>query len=170
MLGTAAVSFVGAASQWVIMVLLGLPYALPVFILSFLLCFIPYFGGYISTGIAFLITVHYGTPFEIVFMFAWTMVFNIVQGNVLAPIVYGRTVHIHPAIVLLAVPAGAAVAGVAGMFLAVPVAGVIAGTWRSVLKVVGDRISSGESAVSQPAATGQAPPAATLDAEALAPG
>ena len=170
MLGTAAVSFVGAASQALIMILLGLPFVLPVFILSFLLCFIPYFGGYISTGIAFLITVHYGTPLEIVFMFAWTMVFNIIQGNVLAPIVYGRTVHIHPAIVLLAVPAGAAVAGVAGMFLAVPVAGVIAGTWRPLLKVIGDRMSSGESAVSQPAATDKAPPAATLDAEALAPG
>ena len=174
MLGTAAVSFVGAASQWLIMVLLGLPYALPVFILSFLLCFIPYFGGYISTGIAFLITVHYGTPFEIAFMFAWTMVFNIVQGNVLAPVVYGRTVHIHPAIVLLAVPAGAAVAGVAGMFLAVPVAGVIAGTWRPLLKVIGDRISSGKSAVSQPAPpeTAARPPTPAIGAEgeALAPG
>ena len=50
------------------------------------------------------------------------------------------------------------------------VAGVIAGTWRPLLKVIGDRMSSGESAVSQPAATDKAPPAATLDAEALAPG
>ena len=139
------------------------------FILSFLLCFIPYFGGYISTGIAFLITVQYGTPFEIVFMFAWTMVFNIVQGNVLAPIVYGRTVHIHPAIVLLAVPAGAAVAGVAGMFLAVPVAGVIAGTWRSVLAVLGGQLSSGNKSVSTAEAEDPVPPPAAIDGEALAP-
>ena len=170
MLGTAAISFVGAASQWLIMVLLGLPYALPVFVLSFILCFIPYFGGYISTGIAFLITVQYGTPLAIAFMFAWTMVFNIVQGNVLAPVVYGRTVHIHPAIVLLAVPAGAAVAGVAGMFLAVPVAGVIAGTWRSVLKVIGDRISSGESAVSHAIDDEPVPAPTAIEGEALAPG
>jgi len=144
MLGTAAVSFVGAASQWLIMVLLGLPYALPVFVLSFLLCFIPYLGGYLTTGMAFLITIQYGTPFEIVLMFTWTMVFNIVQGNVLGPIVMGKTVHIHPAIVLLAVPAGSAVAGIAGMFLAVPAAGVVAATWRSVLKVVGNRADDSE--------------------------
>ena len=50
-------------------------------------------------------------------MFTWTMVFNIVQGNVIAPVVYARTVHIHPAVVLMAIPAGAAIAGIAGMFI-----------------------------------------------------
>ena len=111
MLGTAAISFVGAASQALIMVLLGLPHVLPVFVLSFFLCFIPYIGGYISTGIAFFITLAVGSPLAIIIMFTWTMVFNIVQGNVIAPIVYGKTVHIHPAIVLLAIPAGGAVGG-----------------------------------------------------------
>jgi hypothetical protein len=51
--------------------------------------------------------------------------------------VYGKAVSIHPAIVLLAIPAGAAVAGIAGMFLAVPVIGVVATTWRTVLRVFG---------------------------------
>ncbi len=66
MIGTAAISFVGAASQFVIMVVLGIPLALPVAVLSFILCFIPYIGGFISTGIAFLLTVaagsHTGRP------------------------------------------------------------------------------------------------------------
>ena len=44
------------------MVVLGIPLALPVFVLSFFLCFIPYIGGFISTGIAFLITIAFGTP------------------------------------------------------------------------------------------------------------
>jgi hypothetical protein len=39
--------------------------------------------------------------------------------------------------VLLAIPAGAAVAGMAGMFLAVPVLGIISTTWRTVLRVFG---------------------------------
>ena len=60
--GTAAISFVGSASQFVIMVILGIPLALPVFVLSFFLCFIPYIGGFISTGIALLLTVAFGTP------------------------------------------------------------------------------------------------------------
>jgi predicted PurR-regulated permease PerM len=129
-IGTAAISFVGAGSQFIIMVLLGLPLALPVFVLSFFLCFIPYIGSFVSTGIAFLIAVSAGSAADVVIMAVWTIVFNIVQGNIVSPLVYGRTVHLHPAIVLVAIPAGAAVAGVLGMFLVVPVLGVIAATWR----------------------------------------
>jgi len=107
MLGTAALSLVGATSQLAIMVILGLPHALPVFVLSFFLGFIPYIGGYISTGIAFLIAVSVGSPATIILMFTWTMVFNIIHGSILAPLVYGKAVSIHPAVVLLAIPAGA---------------------------------------------------------------
>ena len=139
MLGTAAISAVGAISQYVIMVLFGLPFAFPIAILSFILGFIPYYGGFITTGIAFLVAVGYGTPTQIALMFVWTIVFNLVQGNIVTPLVYRRAVNLHPAVVLLAIPAGGAVAGVAGMFLAVPILAVIAATWRTVLYVLGDR-------------------------------
>ena len=66
-------------------------------------------------------------------MAIYTLVFNIVQGNFVAPQVYGKTVSLHPAIVLLAIPAGGAVAGIIGMFLVVPFLGVVATTWRLVL-------------------------------------
>jgi predicted PurR-regulated permease PerM len=72
-------------------------------------------------------------------MAVWTIVFNIVQGNIVSPLVYGRTVHLHPAIVLVAIPAGAAVAGIVGMFIVVPALGVVAVSWRSVLGVMGSR-------------------------------
>ena len=139
MVGTGAISFVGAASQFVIMVVLGIPLALPVFVLSFFLCFIPYIGGFISTGIAFLITVAVGSPVDIAVMIVWTLVFNIVTGNIVTPLVYGRMVHLHPAIVLVAIPGGAAIAGIMGMFIVVPVMAVVASTWRTVLSVIGTR-------------------------------
>jgi predicted PurR-regulated permease PerM len=141
MFGTAVISLVGAASQLVIMVVLGIPLALPVFVLSFFLCFIPYIGGFVSTGIAFLLTVAFGSPVDILIMGIWTIVFNIVTGNIVAPVVYGRTVHIHPAIVLLAIPAGAAIAGMLGMFIVVPALGVVAATWRTVLAIMGTDVS-----------------------------
>jgi predicted PurR-regulated permease PerM len=72
-------------------------------------------------------------------MLVWTVIFNIVQGSIIAPLVYGKAVSLHPAIVLLAIPAGGEVAGVVGMFLAVPLLGLIAASWRSVLQVLGDR-------------------------------
>ena len=137
MIGTGAISFVGAASQLVIMLVLGIPLALPVFVLSFFLCFIPYIGGFVSTGIALLITVAVGSPFDVGVMIVWTLVFNIVTGNIVTPLVYGRMVHLHPAVVLVAIPGGAAVAGMLGMFIVVPVMAVVASTWRTVLSVIG---------------------------------
>ena len=55
------------------------------------------------------------------------------QGNFVAPLVYGKAVSLHPAVVLLAAPIGAAVGGIVGMILVVPVFGVIAATWRSII-------------------------------------
>ncbi|MFN8620193.1 MAG: AI-2E family transporter [Chloroflexota bacterium] len=160
MIGTGAISFVGAASQAVIMFVLGLPYVMPVFVLSFILCFIPYIGGFVSTGIAFLIAFAYGSPAGIIVMLIWTVVFNIVQGNVVSPIVYSKTVHLHPAIVLLSIPAAASVAGIMGMFLVVPVLGVVAGTWRIVLSIVG-RTQDADAAAAAAAAQGAAGPPPT---------
>jgi predicted PurR-regulated permease PerM len=67
-------------------------------------------------------------------MAVFTIVINVVQGNFVAPIVYSRTVNLHPAVVLMSIPAGAAIAGVLGMFLAVPFLGVVAATWRTVVR------------------------------------
>ncbi len=137
MIGTGAISLVGAGSQLVIMWILDLPLALPIFVLSFFGGFIPYIGSALTTMLAFLVAVAVGEPIDIVVMFIWTIVFNIVQGNVVAPLVYNRTTDIHPAIVLAAIPAGSAVAGILGMFLVVPALGVVGATWRSVLRLLG---------------------------------
>jgi predicted PurR-regulated permease PerM len=136
MLGTAAISAFGAASQLLIMVLLGLPLAVPLAVLALFAGFIPYVGGFIATFLAFLVAVSTGSQSAIVIMGIYTLVFNIIQGNFVTPLVYGKAVSLHPAIVLLAVPIGNALAGIVGMFLVVPVAGVIATTWRAILQTI----------------------------------
>ncbi len=159
MIGTFAISFVGAASQLVIMVILDLPLALPVFVLSLFGGFIPYIGSLLTTGLAFLIAVAVGSPLDILVMGAWTLVFNLVQGNIVAPLVYGKTTHIHPAIVLVAIPGGAAIAGILGMFLVVPALGVVAATWRTLLAVMGSPEPGDESHASPAAEPPDTPPA-----------
>ncbi|MFL5689364.1 MAG: AI-2E family transporter [Chloroflexota bacterium] len=144
MISTGVLSAFGAGTQFVIMVVLGLPLAAPVAVLSFFLGFIPYIGSFLATGVALLITIAVGDTSDIVIMVIWTVVFNIVQGSIIAPLVYGKAVSLHPAIVLLAIPAGGQLAGVVGMFLAVPVLGVISASWRSILQVLGDRPPSPE--------------------------
>jgi predicted PurR-regulated permease PerM len=136
MVGTGAISIFGAATQFLIMTILGLPYALPLAVLAVFGGFIPYIGSLITTGLAFLVTVATGSPTDIAIMAIFTVVFNIVQGNFVAPLVYSKVVSLHPAVVLVAIPAGNAIAGVIGMFLVVPFLGVVAAVWRTVLRVL----------------------------------
>ena len=139
MVGTAVISAVAAGSQWLIMTILGLPLALPLAVFAFFLGFIPYIGGFIATLAAFLVAVAVGSTTDIIVMGIFTLVFNIVTGSFIAPVVYGRVASIHPAVVLVAIPAGSTLAGVLGMFLAVPVIGIVAVTWRSALRLLDPR-------------------------------
>ena len=148
MIATGVISAFGAATQFAIMAILGIPLALPLAVLSFFGGFIPYIGSFITTGIAFLVTVAVGSPTDIAVMAVFTIVFNIVQGNFVAPLVYGRAVSLHPAVVLIAIPAGSTIAGVFGMFIVVPFIGVVAATWRTVLFVLGNGPGDAGDAVS----------------------
>lgn len=152
MVATGVISLFGAATQAVIMLILGLPLILPIAVLSFFLGFIPYIGSFLATALAFLVTVAVGSTTDIAIMAIWTIVFNIVQGNFVAPLVYGRAVSLHPAVVLLAIPAGNAVAGIMGMFLVVPFLGVVAVCWRPVLHAfdAAGRASAAESPATEP--------------------
>jgi len=61
-----------------------------------------------------------------------------IEGNVLQPILQSRSMGLHAAVVLLAVTAGGTLFGIAGAFLAVPVAAVAA----EVLRYVGEQITA----------------------------
>ena len=137
MIATGVLGGFNAITGFVIMVLLGLPLALPIAVLSFLGGFIPYIGQAATSLLAFLVAFKYGTTQDIIIMGLYTIVMNVVQGSVIAPLLYGRAVSIHPAIVLMAIPAGGELAGVLGMFLAVPIIGVIAAVWRNLLTALG---------------------------------
>ncbi len=136
MVGTAIIALFGAVTSALIMVVLGLPLALPVGVLTFFGGFIPYIGSFATTALAFLIAVGVGTTQDVVVMGIFTVIFNIIQGNIVTPLVYGRTLGLHPAVILMAIPAGNEVAGILGMFLVVPFVAVAAAIWRPLLQSV----------------------------------
>jgi predicted PurR-regulated permease PerM len=162
MVGTAIVSFAGAVMQWLTMTLLGLPLAFPLSVLMFFGGFIPYIGSAIVTLLGFLVAVAVGSTTDIVLMGIFTIVFNIVQGNIVAPLVYGRTVSIHPAVVLLAAPAGGAIAGIVGMVLIVPILAIISRTWRTVIHLFDQEPSE-----AAPSPTAEPAPASSYRAPAV---
>lgn len=136
MVGTAVISAFGGITSGLVMVLLGLPLGFPIAVIGFFAGFIPYVGSFITTGIALLVTVALGTTSDIVWMLIFTVVFNIAQGNFVTPLVYGKSLSLHPAIVLMAIPVGNEIAGILGMFLVVPAAAMVSATWRLLPRAI----------------------------------
>ena len=136
MYGTAIISAFGGITSGLMMVILGLPLALPIAVIGFFFGFIPYVGNLLATALALLVAIAVGDTSDIVLMLVFTVVFNIAQGNFVTPVVYGRSLSLHPAIVLMAIPVGNEIAGILGMFLVVPAAAMIAATWRLVIAAI----------------------------------
>ncbi len=170
MIATGSLGLFNAVTGYIIMVLLGLPLALPVAVLSFFGGFIPYIGQFITSAIAFLVAFAFGSTTDIVIMGIYTAVMNIVQGSVIAPLVYGRAVSLHPAVVLVAIPAGGTLAGILGMFLAVPILGIAAGVWRHLLAAMGSEDPATQVAAEPAAAPTTAAPPVQAPVPGPAPG
>jgi predicted PurR-regulated permease PerM len=100
--------------------LLGLNYALFIGIAAFFLEFIPLVGPVISMGIAIVVSLF--QPFPLVVFVALYFIFiQQLESNVLEPRIGGRILGLHAVVVIVSVLAGAALGGILGAFLALPV-------------------------------------------------
>jgi putative heme transporter len=122
----AAVGLVDAVAIGVGLALLGVPLALPLAVLIFFGAFIPIIGAVVTGALAALVALVTNGPTSALVVVALVLLVQQLEGNVLQPILVGRTLQLHPAVVILAVTAGGTLAGITGAFLAVPVVAVAA--------------------------------------------
>ena len=123
--GTTILSAVIGVTDYVFMVVLGVPLALPLAMLAFFSGYIPYFGGFVATGIILIVTYAALGAGPVIALLVLIGIRNAILGYGVRPAVYGKSVHIHPAMVLVVLPAGYELAGVIGLFAAVPVAAIM---------------------------------------------
>jgi putative heme transporter len=104
---------------------LGVPLVIPLATLTFFAAYIPIAGAF-TAGIAAVLValVSEGVGTAIAVTVAIIAVQQI-ESNLLHPVVVGRSVRLHPVVILLSVMAGAITAGIVGAFLAVPIAAVV---------------------------------------------
>ena len=152
----AAVGFVDAVFIGIGLAVLGVPLALPLAVLVFFGAFIPIIGAVVTGALAALVALVTSGPTSALIVIALVLVVQQLEGNVLQPILVGRTLDLHPAVVILAVTAGGTLAGISGAFLAVPVVSVLAVAVRYARQHLAE-IEPGPG--SPPAAAGQPAPA-----------
>lgn len=126
----AAVGLVDAVAIGTGLAVLGVPLAVPLAVLIFFGAFIPIIGAVVTGALAALIALVTNGPTTALIVIVLVLLVQQLEGNVLQPILVGRTLDLHPAVVILAVTAGGTLAGITGAFLAVPVVAVLAVTIR----------------------------------------
>lgn len=144
--GQALVGLVDALLIGVGLVVCGVPLALPLAVLTFFGGFVPIIGAFVVGALAVLIALVTKGLTTALIILAIIVAVQQIEGNVLQPILQGKSLRLHPGVVILAVAAGSALYGVAGAFLSVPVAAVAAVVLRYLSEVLDGR--SGEDALS----------------------
>ncbi|MFI5615965.1 AI-2E family transporter [Streptomyces sp. NPDC051567] len=120
MRGTTFIAAIDAICITAGLLVLQVPGAVGLGALVFVGAYIPYLGAFISGAVAVLVA--FADRGWIIGLWALGVVLavQVLEGHVLQPMIQSRTVQMHPAVVMLAITAGAGVAGILGMLLAVP--------------------------------------------------
>lgn len=121
----ALVSLIDAVLIGVGLVIMGVPLAYALAIITFIAGFVPIVGAFVAGGLAVLIALVSNGPVDALIVLAIIVAVQQLEGNVLQPWLQSKSMQLHAVIVLLAVTLGASTFGVVGAFLAVPVAAAV---------------------------------------------
>ena len=122
--GNLTISLIAGIVSTLVLLGVGVPYAVALGLVVAILDLIPLAGATIAailvTTVAFLDSTQSG-----IIVLVFFVLYQQLENHVLQPVVYGRTVQLSPLAVLIAVLIGAELAGVIGALAAIPVAGAI---------------------------------------------
>jgi len=130
--GIVIIAATNAALVCVALVILRVPLAFPLAMLTFFAAFIPLIGSPIALGVATLVALAARGPLTALLVLALIVVIGQIEGHLLHPMVMSRAVNIHPLVVALSVACGTVLYGVIGAVVAVPLVAVTWTVWTAL--------------------------------------
>ena len=142
--GRTVMSAIVAAVIGLASLLLGLPLVFTIIVVNFVGGYIPYIGAFLGGGLAVIVALGDGGLGEAAVMLVVVLAANLLLENFIEPKVMGRTLDIHPLIVLVVTALGGVIGGIVGLILAVPFFAIARNAVarlrsRGVVKQVADR-------------------------------
>ena len=150
MAGNLLISLIAGAVAVVTLWILHVPYALTLGVVVAIGDLIPLVGATIASIVVIAVAYFSRGTTDGIIVFAVIMVYQQVENHVLQPLIYKRTVQIPALVVLIAVLVGAALLGLLGALVAIPIAGTIQVIVKDLL---GDRARRIESESGEEGAT-----------------
>ena len=121
-LGQAAIAGV---LSYIVLLILGVPYAGSLAIVIFLLDLVPLVGATLGAVLVGVITVFHDFPTITIIWVIWSIVYQQVENTIIQPRIQARAVQVHPFVVLTSVLFGSTLFGILGALLAIPIAAAI---------------------------------------------
>jgi predicted PurR-regulated permease PerM len=121
--------------------ILGSPLAVPLAVITFFGGYIPIVGAFVSGALAVLVTLVTNDYKDALIALVIVVLVQQLEGNVLSPVLQGKTMNLHPGVVLMSVTAGGSIFGITGAFLAVPVAASVTEILRYANERIDDSVS-----------------------------
>ena len=123
--GNLFISLIAGITSTLMLLLLGVRYAVALGLLVAILDLIPLAGATIAAIIVCSIGFLHSLVAAGIVLIVFFIVYQQIENHVLQPLVYSRTVRLSPLAILISVLVGAEIAGVLGALAAIPVAGTI---------------------------------------------
>jgi predicted PurR-regulated permease PerM len=117
---------IAGVTSFIVLEILGVPYAAALAVIVFALDLIPLIGATLGAVIVGLVTlVAADFPIDLIVWVIWSVLYQQVENNVIQPRIQSRAVALEPFLVVVSVLFGATLFGVVGALVAVPVAASI---------------------------------------------
>ena len=127
--GTASVAAVDAIGIGVGLAIVGVPLALPLAVVVFITAFIPIVGATAAGILAALVALVANGPVAALIVVGIVVLVNQLEGNLLQPVLMGKTLKLHGLVILIGLTAGTVLAGITGAIMSVP---LLAAAWGAV--------------------------------------
>lgn len=122
--GNLLISVIAGGLTTIVLLIMGVPYAVALGLIVAILDLIPLAGATIAAILIGVVAFLHSIPAGIV-VIVFFIVYQQIENHLLQPVVYGRTVQLSPLAVLISILIGAELAGIIGALGAIPVAGSI---------------------------------------------
>jgi predicted PurR-regulated permease PerM len=123
--GALGQALVAGILAYIVLRILGVPYAGSLAVIIFLLDLVPLVGATLGAILVGIITLFNDFPTDTIVWVIWSIIYQQVENNVIQPRIQARAVQVHPFVVLVAVLFGSTLFGVLGALLAIPIAAAI---------------------------------------------
>jgi len=130
--GVVIIAATNAVLVCVALLILGVPLALPLALLTFFAAFIPLIGSPMALGVATVVVLAARGPLIASLVLILIVVIGQIEAHLLHPMVMSRAVNLHPLAVALTVASGTVVAGVIGAVVSVPLVAVTWTVWTTL--------------------------------------